>query len=503
MGFAPNSTGIWHWAATYNGDLNNNPVSSGALDEPVTVSSQADLAVTKTVDNSIPIFGTPITYTIAVTNHGPDTATDVLVADPLPPGLVLIAAVPSQGSVSGAVVWSVGTLANGATAVLQVMAQTAADGLIVNNAVARADQFDPDRANNLATASVIVQLSPDQISKLAFLGSTILGDPSTAGVINVEISNLPGMLGGPIFATGADAGGRPQVNVYDARTGVLKFSFFAFDPGFTGGVRVAIGDINGDGIPDIVTAAGPGDRPLVEVFDGATGAMIRSFLAFDPSFTGGVTVAVGDVNGDGFGDIIVGADAGGVPAVKVCSGKDGSLLAAFLAYTPDFPGGVRVAAGNIDPDGRADIITGTGPGGLPMVAVYDIDNGRASLLRGFLAFNPFFTGGVYVGTGDVNGDSRADIITGAGAGGLPAVEVFSGLDASLLAGFFAYDPRFTGGVRVAAADLNGDGRADILTGPGPGGGPNVLGFSGVNLDVLDNFFAYDPLFHDGIFVAGA
>jgi uncharacterized repeat protein (TIGR01451 family) len=179
VGFVSNSAGIWHWVATYGGDLNNNSVSSGPMDEPVTLHPFADLAVTKTVDNPTPIFGRPITYSITVTNHGPDTATNVVVADPLPPGLVLIAAAPSQGAVSGAVVWNVGTLANGTTAILHVTALTAAEGPIVNNAAAGADQFDPDLANNDATAMVTVR----QNSKVDLLGSTVLHgfgvDPAT------------------------------------------------------------------------------------------------------------------------------------------------------------------------------------------------------------------------------------------------------------------------------------------------------------------------------------
>ncbi len=78
--------------------------------------------------------------------------------------------------------------------------------------------------------------------------------------------------------------------------------------------------------------------------------------------------------------------------------------------------------------------------------------------------------------------------------------VFSGVDGSVLESFFAYDPGFSGGVRVGAYTLSGQGA--ILTGPGPGGGPQVTVYDGASLAVLDSFFAYDPTFTGGLYVAG-
>ena len=71
-------------------------------------------------------------------------------------------------------------------------------------------------------------------------------------------------------------------------------SFFAYDASFHGGVRVAVGDINGDGFNDIVTGAGPGGGPHVEVFGPPGGGLLRSFFAYDPGFHGGVYVGAGD-----------------------------------------------------------------------------------------------------------------------------------------------------------------------------------------------------------------
>jgi hypothetical protein len=322
-----------------------------------------------------------------------------------------------------------------------------------------------------------------------------------------------------IVATGADAGGGPHVKVFDAETLTEIQSFFAYSPLFLGGVRVATGDINDDGIPDIITAAGPTGGPHVRVFDAASGqtladyGVLGSFFAFDPRFaTRGVYVATGDFNPqeDDFDDIVVAtivnvADDPSTPNrftaqphVRVLSGRDGHELASFATK------GVRIAVGNLNNDGIPDIITTPeGPGVPPVVELFDGLTGKLfpSEMGSFFAYNPLFRGGLYVAAGDVNGDGTDDIITGAGTGGGPHVRVFSGLDHSVLTEFFAYNPGFLGGVRVGAADLDGDGFADIVTGAGPGGGPHVRVISGFDGSDLGQRFAYSPLFTGGIFVA--
>src|SRR5205823_2483565 len=174
-----------------------------------------------------------------------------------------------------------------------------------------------------------------------------------------------------VFVSAADAGGGPDVKVFRA-DGAFQAGFFAYDPRFTGGVRVAVGDVNNDGFPDVICAAGPGGGPNVIVFSGKDRAQIYNFMAFDINFTGGCYVAAGDVNGDGFADIIVGADAGGGPNVTVLSGKDRSPLASFFPYDIRFTGGVRVASSDVTGDGRADIVTGAGTGGGANVTVYQL-----------------------------------------------------------------------------------------------------------------------------------
>src|SRR5262249_13345205 len=171
------------------------------------------------------------------------------------------------------------------------------------------------------------------------------------------------------------------------------------------------------------------------------------------------------------------------PQVRAFKSSGTPLGPGFFAYPVAFSGGVRVAACDFDSpaDGHVEIVTGAGPGGGPHVRVVRVDtagNPSGPDLASFFAYPPGFTGGVYVACGPVEGPGTMNLVTGAGPGGGPHVGVLrlqSGAPGGVVsvAEFFAYAPTFTGGVRVAVGDVDGDGFADIITGAGPGGGPHV------------------------------
>jgi hypothetical protein len=323
------------------------------------------------------------------------------------------------------------------------------------------------------------------------------------GVLVVGASGPPGLVR---WLTAPDAGTGPRVRAFDSVSGVEAYSVYAYAPAFTGGVRVALGDVTGDSVADLVTAAGPGGGPHVRVLDGVSLAEAAGFFAYDPGVRSGLFVAAGDVDGDGRADIVTGPGPGAAPHVRVFTRQpDGAVaeLRGFFAYDPGFLGGIAVAACDVDGDGRADVVTGAGPGGGPHVQVFSGATGAH--LMSFFAYDPGFRNGIFVACGDLDGDGRGDLVTGAGPGGGPHVQAWSGATGALLASFFAYDPGARAGVRVAVADADGDGQPEILTAPGPGAAPHVRVFrllpGGAAGDVA-GLFAYDPSFTGGVFVAG-
>jgi serralysin len=161
-------------------------------------------------------------------------------------------------------------------------------------------------------------------------------------------------------------------------------------------VRVAAGDVDADGLADIVTGAGEGGGPQVTVVSGRTGRALESFMAYDAGFRGGVWVAAGDVDGNGMAEVVTGAGRGGSAHVEVFNNA-GAVVKSFLAFGPTDPhtGGVRVGVADLNLDGRADVLASAGPGDMSRVAVTDAMS--AQPMTAFLVYDPSFLGGVYVG----------------------------------------------------------------------------------------------------------
>ena len=265
---------------------------------------------------------------------------------------------------------------------------------------------------------------------------------------------------------------------------------------FTGGVFVAAGRLNpgGGDVDHIVTGADRTGGPHVRVLNVAGEPTGAEWMAYDPRFAGGVRVAVCRFAGDDTTDSVVTAPgAGGGPHVRVFTATGTAQGGGFMAYEPRFTGGVYVGCGDIDLTNPGDeIITAPGAGGGPHVRVFDRDGG----LRGdFMAYDPGFTGGVRVA------GAPTLLVTAPGPGGGPHVRAFT-LGGVELGGFMAYDPRFTGGVYVGAGNLSGDAGPEIVTGAGDPGGPHVRVFA-VAGNEITGFMAFPTAGAHGARVAVA
>ncbi|MBX3400635.1 MAG: VCBS repeat-containing protein [Gemmataceae bacterium] len=219
-----------------------------------------------------------------------------------------------------------------------------------------------------------------------------------------ELAVSPGIGGGPriivyqIDQSNANVFKNAVIYRHNLGGGKLSnpYNFFPYESTFRGGVNVAVGDVNGDGVPDIIAGAGFGGGPRVRVYDGS----------IDPTLADGVTV------------------------------NPASTIADFFAYDPNFRGGVFVDSGRFDADTIADLVTAPGPGGSAHIQVFqgrknaqpfEVDNARGAEFRipmaSFFAFedtpdltNPLPSrtgvGGVSFGTSTDNlGSSRSILVT--------------------------------------------------------------------------------------------
>ena len=367
-----------------------------------------------------------------------------------------------------------------------------------------------------ATSNGIVSINGTGL--VAVTGVTV-GASSTATITTIRSgyssgsSQVTASAGPSIqFAAGTDSGGGPVVIV--KFTDGSSLSFFAYDPTYTGGVRVALGDLNGDGTNEVICGAGVGGGPNVRVFSvtPSRATMVANFFAFEPVFKGGVYVAAGNLDGNvsasghGIDDLIISAGPGGGPRVIAFSGGTNyvnlnSQLCDYFVYAPTFRGGVTVAAGNVfggvgSPD---EVITGAGAGGGPHVRAFQLSNTNTpnSVLE-YMAFDTDFRNGIYVGAGDISGDGIDDIFTGSNA--VPnhpsMVNVHQSNGSSALLYPFG---QFAGGARVGVA-RDSSNNEYMVVGTGPGVDTSLVKIYNRNLIAIDSLFVFPIEYTGGVFV---
>jgi uncharacterized repeat protein (TIGR01451 family)/fimbrial isopeptide formation D2 family protein len=427
------------------------PNPDNNTDDSTVTPRSADLAVFKSVDESEPSIGETVTFEIVVANYGPDTATSVVVNDLLPAGLQFVSASASQGAYdAGTGVWTVGTVTTSATQTLTVAAKVVrtTGGTETNTATVSGREYDPDPSNNTDSVDVEVQ--------------------SSGVILGTDIGCVTG----------------PFVRVIDPDTGADRIiPFFAYEPRFRGGVRVYGADVTGDGIPEILTAPGPGRPGEVRVFS-ETGVPLPqyNFFPFGRGYTGGIEIAAGSVTAAGTTQIVAGQSRGGTVRVfNVTPGAPSPVASSPIRqlqpYGAAFRGGVTVATADLGtfagstrtsptPDGITELVTGSGPGLPATVKVYNGVPTRPALINAFRAIAPGYARGVAVSRLPTTAGVADKIMVSAGSGGGGLVETYSGLSRTREASFRAF-----GGTRAAifAAAVS---QAEIFTVEGEFGRTN-------------------------------
>ncbi|HBY73379.1 MAG TPA: hypothetical protein DEG44_01670 [Candidatus Kerfeldbacteria bacterium] len=316
-------------------------------------------------------------------------------------------------------------------------------------------------------------------------------DQSFTGGGSVAMADL-GKDGVGEIVTGAGLGGEPHVRTFRL-DGSFILQFYAYDKAMTAGVNVAAGDVDGDGAAEIVTGPKEGGGPHIRVFDG-TGRVDQTvgFFAFDQNYKGGVNVATGDVDGDGKAEIIVGSGIGMEPTVKIFSVRGAAKSIEYHPFAADNNGGVSVAAGNVDNDAADEIFMAVHQNGEAWVKVYDY-NVDKTIVGEFKVFGEGHRGGVNIAAGDMDGDGKAEVVVGVQGKGGPQVKIYEANGKDINPGFFAYEEDFHSGVNLAVGKINKDSKADVITIPGklkPDGRTDVDKYVRVDLSE-QRMYAYE------------
>ncbi len=459
-----------------------------------------DLRVSVADNGQSVIRGGQVTYTITYSNVGNLGVTDAFITQTVPANTFFSSGASTPGwTFIGSNTYSlnVGDLAAGGPE------GTATFSVVLFPVI-------PGGYNALSTTSTISSLTKDVTEATPADNTSTDTTTIYQGIYVVSPGvSLPGR------------GAPPAIRVFDIATGT-EMSINAYEPTYRKSIRVATGDINGDGYDDIITSTITGNG-RVRVFDGRTGApMTGAFAelaAFPEAGARGAYVASGDVNGDGRDDIVVGSGykAKGSAKVRVFSGLDGSVLSTNEPFGTKFRGGVRVAVGDGDGGfdnrsivprgsiitrGVAEIIASQGFGGNRVVVTSGISN---TVLKDFTVGGASYKGGVFVAAAaDLTGDGIVDFIVGRDRG-RTVVETFNGATGALLSTITPFAANYKLGARVAAADINLDGIADIIVGSGGRNAGSVKFFDGVtNAEMTARTFSAFPTFPNGsVFVAGS
>ncbi len=294
----------------------------------------------------------------------------------------------------------------------------------------------------------------------------------------------------------------PEVKIFSTPSTELVESYLGFAERFSGGMSVAVCDLNGDGYDETIIGAGQGGGPQVRILnqDGEP-IFTPGFFAYGTDFRGGVNVACGDLDNDGTGEIVTAPLSKGGPQVRVFNRYGEPIFTpGFFAYESNFTGGVNIAVGDVDGGGLKEIIVAPKTGREPEVKIFN----RYGTLLDFdiYPFHPEFTGGVSIAIANVDGGPEDELILGVQSQDSALIKVIKvGVEGEPLGNFFAFPEDFKGGVNLAGGDIDNDGYDEVLVVANTGGGPHVRSFEAYGKLTSVDFLAYESDFRGGVKIA--
>jgi len=398
----------------------NNDGSASGASVTTTVTRSADVVVTQSGGGGF-TPGEPVTLTVTIQNTGPDDAQNVIVTNNFI-GTLPINAISDGGTfVGSAVTWpAISSLPAGSSVIYTVSASGPLVGPVEGRASADSPTTDPSPANNDGNSPVALARLLTTFSAIRTVSGEAAGDQFGWLMENLGDVDADGVADFAVTAPTNDQGGNNagKVYVYSGASGSLIRSFTG-TAGEQFGTSVDLaGDIDGDGIGDLIVGAPASASGRAVIFSGATGAQIRSISGPTPNEQFGFSVArAGDVNNDLVNDVIVGAPAAagtgaGAGRAYVYSGLDGSLLHTFNPAVAGAAFGSAVGGpGDLNADGFDDLLVGapnTAGGG----RVYVLSGATGTTLYPSIA--PDATGGSLgnfwlESPGDLDGDGFPDI----------------------------------------------------------------------------------------------
>lgn len=419
----------------------------------------ADLGITLSdgFDHYLP--GSQTAYVVTITNTGDATATKAALTATLPAAITRST-------------WTA-TYAGGGT------------GPVVGAGPLKTDITLPAGAK--ATFTVLSTVSPTATGPLAVTARVSLDSVErTATDTNAFV---PRSLA---IAAAAGPTSAPVVKLVDPTTGATLTEQLVFDTKLKTGVQVVLGDLDGDGKPEVIVAPNRGRVAEIAVFsqqvaaDGSVSLARDSRYSLQPfgaDYRHGLTMAVGDFTGDGRDDLAVARSVGNGEVKLYASTPTAAAPFTFLrSFTPFAAGtaGVSLAVADFGTfnegkivdattlDGKAEIVVASGRGLAPAIQIRDASSSAVPVLDTIAPFARTFTGSYSVTTARINKDSIPDLIVTPTRGGISTVEVHDGTVAATantkLATFAAFGDLASRNapVSVAAVDTDGDGRANAI-----------------------------------------